>query len=272
MEKIKAPISNLKKYIHLNEYVSNQLNLKILNELGFFIIRDGLNKNVVNEYLRRYLSELSSGRIKKSDYHLTEVKVTGESSLVDILKEKDFQKLAINFFNGNVGSDFIRVINKDSENYASVFLHQDTSYQIGNFERYSFFIALTDCNESNGGIILYPGTHKFGYLGDAGEIKDFLPDNFPKVESSLFPGDILIMHSSTWHKSNENLSRTNRTYLEVHLQNINEPSTIYNIAGVRKSEWLLNMTHDEIFANSRTQRIRSLQSELEKIKKNPAES
>ena len=64
----------------------------------------------------------------------------------------------------------------------------------GGFDRYSLFICLTDNNHLNGGMIVYPFTHKFGYLGDTGDFKTCYKKLFKKL-SDLKSGDVLVMHS-----------------------------------------------------------------------------
>jgi hypothetical protein len=265
MDKFNFPINELREIIYSSRHINKDLNLDILNELGFFIVKGALKKEIALIYKNNFRYELDAGLLKKTNSHPTEIKIPSTSSLFEILNEKGFLDLALNFYNGEIGSDFLRVVNKDYSNFSPVFLHQDSGYQIGNFDRYSLFIALTACNNQNGGLVLYPGTHKYGYLGDAGEIRDFLPENFPRVESDLSPGDVLIMHSATWHKSNASLSKNDRTYLEVHIQNINDPTTLYFISGTRNSKWFLNMNNEEIFVNSRTQRINQKNKEIENL-------
>lgn len=103
------------------------------------------------------------------------------------------------FFGGNVSADFIRIVRKDRQNTQSVLLYQNICYQLGEVEGYPFFIQLTECNYSNGALAVYPGTHNFGYQGDAGAINEIMPRIYPKIETSVSPDDILIMYSGTWH-------------------------------------------------------------------------
>ena len=196
---------------------------------------------------------------------MTEIKIPRENNLREIVNELDFQNLASSFFNGNVGSDIIRIVKKDSENTEPVFLHQDSCYQVGSLDRFSIFIALTNCADYNGGLILYPGTHNFGYLGDAGTIRsDILPKGYPFIQPALSPGDVLIMNSAVWHESSKYLNGNSRVYLEVHIQSIDEPNTNIEICGVRKSQYRINLNgasnnfENQIFKSSRTLKLREL--------------
>ena len=184
-----------------------------------------------------------------------------------IYKDKNLKKIVRGFFKGRVGSDFLRIVKKDHKNFSSVFCHQDTGYQIGSFDRYSLFISLTDNNHLNGGMIVYPSTHKFGYLGDAGEISQKITKKYHKICPNLKAGDILVMHSSLWHESNKNFKKINRIYLELHIQNIDEPNTKYNILGTRKRIMKPLFQRDNIFSNSRVSRIINFKKKIRSLEK-----
>ncbi len=262
---IQAPFSDLAIYIESKKYIGTTVDFNALKKLGCFVLKNAIPENVIGEYYANYKKLLSSGLIKKDDYHLTLVELGAADELQKIVFNKDFFEVASKFFEGRVGSDFVRIVKKDSTNFSKVFLHQDTGYQIGGFEKYSLFIALTECNEDNGGLTLLPGTHHFGYLGDAGEINEkILPKNYPRITPNAEPGDILIMHSSTWHESPQSKNLKDRVYLEVHIQPLDEPTTRWEICGKRTSNWVLHANEDQIFKDSRTQRIRRMAAELKK--------
>ena len=265
MPKIQAPVEQLQELIRAEVYMSERLDHAVLKQMGVFLLKNALPATLIEPYLASYLSEVKQGSLTKTAHHLTEVKIGAGQFLNQILREPAFIRIAGQFFNGQVGSDFLRVVKKDERDYAAVFLHQDCCYQIGSLERYSLFIALTDCGSDNGGLLVYPGTHHYGSLGDAGEIADILPPGYPSLAVELVAGDILIMNSAIWHQSPENVSRKNRIYLEVHLQHIDEPTTVTEICGVRQSPWRLAMSPDEIFANSRTQRLRALYQQIDQL-------
>ena len=200
------------------------------------------------------------------------MKINGVKFFEKIYKNPQLKKIVKGFFKGQVGSDFYRIVKKDFRNSSAVFCHQDTGYQIGSFDRYSLFISLTDNNNLNGGMVVYPSTHKFGYLGDAGEISQTVTKNFLKVCPDLKAGDVLIMHSALWHESNKNFIKSNRIYFEIHIQNINDPTTKYNILGRRKKIFKPQFDFKNIFSNSRVTRIinfkkkiRSLEKKIDKL-------
>ena len=266
MLSVQAPVDDLRKIIERKEYVSEVLNLNILKFFGVFVLKNAIKSDVIKHYRDEYYAGLSAKELQKENFHVTSVNISENSALRNIMKEKDFLNVASKFFEGRVGSDFIRIIRKDSNNKDYLFLHQDTGYQIGGMNKYSFFIPLTPCNYNNGGIVLFPGTHNFGYLGDVGEINRFLPDNYPALKSDVEPGDILIMHSATWHESPENISLEDRVYLEVHIQDIDDPTTLINLCGERKSPWKMCVPREELFVNSRTQRLKKLYQEIDELK------
>ena len=261
-----APVSVIERFLQSESFLGNKIDFEVLDFLGAFVLKQAFMPATINKYTNAYFDLMKAGSIKKTAFHFTEVKLNEHSFLRDMVREPEFIQVAEKFFEGRVGSDFIRIVKKDANNSQPVFMHQDCGYQIGSLERYSFFIALTDCNPTNGGLSLYPGTHHFGYLGDVGEIKDVLPSGYPKMTPDLKAGDILIMHSAIWHQSFASISGEDRVYLEVHIQSIDEPTTNVEICGERRSPWRLHLKEDAIFIDSRTQRLRKLYKEIEHLK------
>ncbi|WP_127021395.1 phytanoyl-CoA dioxygenase family protein [Rheinheimera mangrovi] len=263
---ITAPVEEMIDLIKQERHIEESLDIDLLKKTGCFVLKNVLSKKTIQKYYSAYQEETKTGQLKRTQHHITEIKVTESSLLVNILKEPEFVAVANKFFHSQVGADFVRVVKKDAIDTAAVFLHQDTGYQIGSFERYSLFIALTECSPANGGLALYPGTHHFGYLGDAGEINDVLPADYPLLEPDLKAGDIIIMHSAVWHKSAQNRIGTERVYLEVHLQHIDEPTTKFEICGEKTSPWSLTLSPNELFKSSRTQKLQGLYKELNSYK------
>lgn len=74
------------------------------------------------------------------------------------------------------------------------------------------------------------------------------------------------MHSATWHESPQSIEFTDRVYLDVHIQESNDPSSKNIVCGVRDSEWINLLTEDEIFSNSRRQRLDALYKQLSNYK------
>lgn len=264
---INSFFAEVKKKMKTLNYISEETNHETLDSLGFFVVKNAFKKSTIEQFKLKYLNIKKKQLIKKTKNHLVEVKIDKISFFKKIYKDPQLKKVVKNFYNGNVGSDFFRIVKKDAANLKPVFCHQDTGYQFGSFDRYSLFISLTKTNNDNGGLIVYPSTHKFGYLGDAGEISKNITKNFFKICPSLQSGDVLIMHSSLWHESNQNFEKSDRIYLEVHIQDINEPSTKYSILGKKNNHIKIPFDPAKIFSNSRAQRIVLLKDKIKKIER-----
>lgn len=263
MNKLSAPLNELNELVSNEIFIGKNINFGILNFLGVFVLRNPFSKQVFEYYRSAYL--LSKTALERQPYHLTMVRAAHNHELNRILFEPEFINIVSGFFNGNVGSDYVNIFRKDKYDKKPVFLHQDSSYIIGDFNKYSIFISLTECYNENGGLSVYPGTHHYGHLGDAGEIAaDILPNGYPKIKINTKPGDVLIMHSAIWHESPENQDLTERVYLEIKIRDANDSSTKTVICGHRNSLWANSLTPDEIFKNSRAQKLRDLYSKIEK--------
>ncbi len=262
MNKLVAPVEKLLFICQSNGHVGTEVNFNILGFMGCFVLRSVFSPDSIDLYAQHYYAGLKNASLVASPDHSTEITFDASHILNKILDDLSFIDLVKGFFSGNVGIDYIRLVRKDSFNTKPVFLHQDTPYQIGAFEGYSFFVALTDCNYSNGALVIYPGTHHYGYLGDAGEIARVLPSDYPSIETNSQPGDIVIMHSATWHESPTNVALTDRVYLEIHIQSADAPTTRKVITGLRQTEWQNHLGQDELFLNSRRQRLKFLYNEL----------
>ena len=70
-----------------------------------------------------------------------------------------------------------------------------------------------------------------------------------------------------WHESNKNLIKTDRIYLEIHIQNIDEPTTKYKILGKKNSKLKPLFNKNKIFSNSRVSRIISFKKKIRLLEK-----
>ena len=102
-------------------------------------------------------------------------------------------------------------------------IHQDNFYWcIDGANALTFWIALDDSSEENGGVIYYPGSHKLGLInhensyapGSSQKIPLDVLEESSKKEKPIIPlikkGDILVHHSLTFHGSNANKSNRSR--------------------------------------------------------------
>ena len=124
-------------------FIGFKINHKILNRLGFFVLKKAFKKKTIDQYKFKFINNQRKQIIKKTKNHLVEVKIDKLSFFKKIYKDPQLKKIVKNFYNGNVGSDFFRIVKKDINNTKPVFCHQDTGYQFGSFNRYSLFISLT---------------------------------------------------------------------------------------------------------------------------------
>jgi hypothetical protein len=162
-----------------------------------------------------------------------------------------------------------RFVSKDEKSSSPVFLHNDICYHKGGFNRVSAFVALTPSTESNGYMEFFPGTHHFGYLGDAGELSEAsLQAGWPKFSPSLGVGDVVIMHSALWHRSAKNTSGELRVLADIHFQPSSDPTGLVQVRGTLMSEY--SVSHVEVekaFIRSRVSRIIDLEEQIKDKKR-----
>jgi hypothetical protein len=260
LRRLQAPVERLIEAINSNLASGETLCAKTLSFLGIFILRDFFHYQFAVELLGLYEG---TSKKKEVEFHPTRVELSDNLFIEKLMAYEKLKKLLCggSFFGGNVAVNKPFVFRKDQKNVDRVHLHNDIDYMIGTHERYSLFIALTEAKKSNGGLIVFPGTHHFGSLGDAGEInEEILPENYPQIATHMFPGDLMIMNSAIWHKSEKNLDETPRIYLEIKIQDANDPTSDYIACGKRHSEFSNLLGVDEIFKSSRVTKLKKFYS------------
>jgi hypothetical protein len=263
---MKMPIKELNNITNNNKFENDKINLSILNKYGFFIIRGLIPFNLINNYFLKYNEYKLSNFFDRNNSHLTEVRIGSSNSLINILYEDPIVKLAKSLFPKGAGVYNIRIVKKDNTDRNKVFLHQDVGYQYGSFNRYSIFIPLSNCYKENGGLTFVPGSHSFGYLGDAGAIREsILPIDLDLVTPNVRPGDVIIMNSYTWHKSDYNQTGEDRIYYDIHLNQWDDPSSKYQIKAGVKNKYEIDYDLEYIFDNSRLQRLNKYVDKYGKI-------
>jgi hypothetical protein len=263
---IKAPLAELNAVVSGGMLAATAIDHALLERFGVFILRKHFDTAYIAELKQAYDSLMASGDIKRSEFHKTEVRFKDEHPFAKILENSQFLALARQFFGGEIGLDFMRIIKKDTIDRDPVFMHQDSGYQVGWYDAYSLFIPLTECGPENGALALYPGTKQFGHLGDVGGIASILPAEYPHLQEKIVPGDVLIMHAGTWHYSTPNLSGNERVYLEVNIRPAKDPSTKKFFDAPDEREWVLNVGVSDLFVGSREQRIKALYKEVHALK------
>lgn len=265
MYSIQMPVERLNALLEAGRHIGPSIDFDVLTDVGFFIVRNALPPEVCARYKNEYDLYKVSESFDRTPFHLTEVKVDLEHPMAGILKEPAFIALAAQFFGGDVGVFNIRIVKKDSTDVKPVFLHQDIGYQHGSFQRYSLFVPLTPCNQANGGLVFFPGTHKFGYLGDAGGLNDVAPAELLRPTPEVRPGDVIVMDSALWHRSGANVTQAERVYYDIHINHADDTATKYTICGSRENAWAISYDQDFLFENSRTQRLRALYRQIEEL-------
>lgn len=158
-----------------------------------------------------------------------------------------------------------RFVIKDRRSRGPVFLHHDYGYDLGWPEKASAFVPLSPTNDSNGGLIFYPGTHLLGYLGDVGELdREILDPAWPAFQPSLEPGDVAVMHECTWHASSPHVSGPDRVLVQITYQPASDPSGIALLRGRWRTDARLgDLPRERLFKRCRASRLRELQSEVD---------
>ncbi|MEM1189399.1 MAG: phytanoyl-CoA dioxygenase family protein [Pseudomonadota bacterium] len=163
---------------------------------------------------------------------------------------------------GLTGARFLR---KESGESGTVSIHQDLGYHIGLFEQLSVFCSLNGADASNGALTVVPGSHHLGYLGDAGSLEKFYPEQ-AEVCASLAPGDALIMHCATIHSSSANQSTEARKLFEILLCPQEQPWRIDNVLADEKTRCAfgsINPREHQLFRSSRGQRLARIRKALD---------
>ncbi len=187
--------------------------------------------------------------------------------LATMYESPEHRAVARAMFGPDVGLYNHRFVIKDRFSRDPVFLHQDYCYHLGFPEKASFFTPLSVCGSENGGLEFFLGTHQYGYLGDAGEID---PDAFPAWPSilpELNPGDLVVMDSSTWHRSGPHLGGPDRILADTIIQPASDPSTVAMVCGEHGPVNRIDRdAAAALFKRSRTSRMKELTAELAAIR------
>ena len=154
-----------------------------------------------------------------------------------------------------------RFVVKDVHATGPVHLHQDSCYHKGNLNKLSAFVPLTQMTPANGGLNFYLGSHKMGFLGDAGAIAREHATMFECISPVLNPGDVALMHSHCWHDSGPNTTSEDRVIADIHYQPSDDPTGVALLRG----KWLTDVRmpyglRTQPFERSRVSRLKELQN------------
>lgn len=245
---------------------------EIFDLTGIFVVRKAIPEDTIRtwqaEWEKFYASVSVTGRkVNKFnpvafDESLPPVLAAmhQNSALLDIIEQA---------FGPDIGLFNQRLVIKDRDSRGAVFLHHDSPYHVGWPTKASAFVPLSQVTPESGGLVFYPGTHQFGYLGDAGEINpDFLDPSWPAISPSLTPGDIALMSSLTWHRSGPHISGPDRIMADIIYQPASDPSTNALLRGQWRTEIFMNkaaLASRQLFNRSRSSRLQEMQRRLDQL-------
>ena len=253
----------------LQKMDQNHLIPESYRQFGALILRRVIPSELIDEWIDAwkafYLAKLADGRML-DPYN----QVVLHEPVPEVLEKVHLHPVLLDIMQGlypDLGFYLQRFIIKDSHNREAVFPHQDFCYNLGWPDKTSVMLPLGPMNPDNGGLVLYPGTHHLGYLGDAGEIDlDILDPKWPVVAPELEPGDLILMHDCTWHSSPPRKSDLERIMLQITYQPASDPSTTKVLRGNSNMGLsLMTIERDRFFKRSRAGRLQELQAQVNKL-------
>lgn len=248
----------------MKELESNVFNKQIYDKYGIYIMRNVIPNDVIIEWQQEwkvfYEENLANGR----DVHQANPVALKEQlpiKLAKMYRNEILINVAKQIHGENIALYNHRFVIKDKFSLDKVFLHQDSCYHLGYLNKCSFFVPLSYVDELNGGLSFYLGSHKCGYLGDAGEIDPTsFPFSFEKITPILNPGDFVIMNSHTWHESGPNISKVDRILADIHYQPSNDPTSKELLCGEWETDFWYSMEDPtKYFVNSRILKLKNKQ-------------
>jgi hypothetical protein len=239
----------------------------VFRALGVFVIRGLFPAETVDSWQGEWAKfQASTLTARKVGFNKVAVEEPLPPALATMYESPQHRAVARQLFGEDVGLYNHRFVIKDQYSRDSVFLHHDYCYHLGFPEKASFFTPLSACGRENGGLEFFLGTHQYGYLGDAGEID---PDAFPAWPSilpELNPGDLVVMDSSTWHRSGPHLGGPDRILADTIIQPASDPSTVAMVCGTNGPVNRLDRSAAaSLFKRSRTTRLKALTIELSRL-------
>lgn len=198
---------------------------------GFCVLKKLFNQQEIDELTLNINSfiENDAGKLSGRDINY----VDGKISSIHALHKEDnyFTKLAAQervlkaaevFLNAKAELRGAELFAKPAEVGLPSPMHQDNFYWcVSGHNALTMWVALDYCNEKNGGLTYYQGSHKLGLIDHE---DSFAPGSSQKVKEkylkelgvdnlvtpSVEPGDVLVHHSLTIHGSAANKSMKSR--------------------------------------------------------------
>lgn len=230
---------------------------------GFALVRRALDDSSVKILQAGWAIFSQTGREVK--YNPVAVEGPFNPTLDLLPKHPELLRIVEAAFGPDIALYNYRFVVKDKHARGEVFPHQDTGYHVGFPRKASLFVALSECDSQNGGMKFYTGTHKYGYLGDAGEIAQQLLEGRSWSCPFLEPGDAVLMHSALWHASFAHISGPDRVLADIIYQPADDPSGKELLRG----EWRCTpepwLRTEGIFKRSRASRLKDLQEQNDRL-------
>ena len=251
---------------------NKELDVELYRQTGLFILREALPLSIIKNWQSAwsdfYASIVAKGR-QINPYNAAVVQEPAPSSLAKLYENKGLLDVVEKVHGPDLAFYFQRFLVKDKNNLAPVFLHQDFGYNCGWPDKTMVFVSLNPSNEENGGLTYYPGTHQYGFLGDAGEInQEAFKEKWAGVCPPLEPGDVVLMHPFTWHSSGAYRGGADRAVVQICYQPARDPTSLELVRGKWQTEFFMGDGDvGRLFKRSRTKRLIELQSQLDRANK-----
>lgn len=243
----------------------------VFAKTGIFVVRQVIPTETLREWQtawKGFTGELqAAGGRSVNRFNPVSVDEAPPPILADMHKHPALLDVIEQAFGPDIALYNQRFVIKDASSRTPVFLHQDFCYHKGWPSKLSAFVALSPMNPDNGGMVFYPGTHQFGYLGDAGQINpDILEADWPTLAPSLEPGDVAFMNSCTWHSSGPHVSGPDRVLADIIYQPADDPSGVALLRGQWQTDiFLSKLNSKDIFTRSRSSTMGELQRKVEQL-------
>jgi hypothetical protein len=241
---------------------------EVFAQTGLFVIRQAIPADELEQWRTEwdtfYATELAAGE-NVSRFNPVSIDLALPPLLQAIHKSPALLDIVERVFGPDLALYNQRFVIKDRYRLGDIFLHSDFPYHYGWPDKASAFLALSPVNRDNGGMYFYPGTQQFGYLSDTGELNaSVLPEGWPVVSPRLEAGDVVLMHSATWHGSHPFSHGPDRILIDIIYQPSDDPSGVALLRG----QWQTELRIDKdmkarLYKRSRVTRLVELQKKLD---------
>jgi len=239
----------------------------IYKKSGIFILRNFINKKTIKELQETWTTfntdlNKNGGRIIDEANHVN-FKDVLPPKMLNFWQSRCIKNISKIIYKNNVALYHHRIVIKDKNSLHKVFLHQDYCYHVGFPDKSNLFIPLFNYGAKHGTLSFYPGTHQYGFLGDAGQIDPTKFHAWEKITPNIKAGDVVIMNSCLWHESSENKSDIDRVIFDIIIQPSSDPSGAKLICGEWETDFWIGRKEDHtflidtLFIDSRIKKIKN---------------